>query len=351
MANVWGYWKCHSCGKVLRADKKYCTSCGNPVEKDIKFFLLDPNNVEYVDESQENDIENWICDYCNIQNSSKDVYCGSCGAPRSDESKTYSDIVEDTVEYPASAESIGNTASTASIWTAIKKKSNNNYLFKAITAIVIGALLLFGIWFFTPVEHNSYVDGFYWERSIAVETYTLCHESGWSVPSGGIVTSTKQEVHHYDTVVDHYETKSKKVPKQVQDGYDITYQDLGNGQFKEVKEPKYKTVYETSYYEEAVYRSIPVEKTKYYYDIGRWKKTDSIDTSGIDKTVYFGECTLEKNISNPNYGDQRQAERTEHYYVLYKDHNDKESKKEYDYGEWEKLKVEDKITYKAFRCA
>ena len=342
MANVWGYWKCPSCGKVLRADKKYCTSCGNPVEKDIKFFLPDPNNVEYVDESQENDAENWICDYCNVQNSSKDVYCGSCGAPRSDESKTYSDIVEDSVDC---------SESTASTRTAIKKKSNNNYLFKAIIAIVIGALLLFGIWFFTPVEHDSYVDGFYWERSIAVETYTLCHESDWLVPSGGIVTSTKQEVHHYDTVVDHYETKTKKVPKKVEDGYTVTYKDLGNGQFEEIKTPKYKTVYEDEYYEEAVYRSIPVMKTKYYYDIGRWKKTDSINTSGTDKTVYFGECTLETYISNPNYGDQRQAERTEHYYVLYKDHNDKESKKEYDYSEWEKLKVEDKITYKAFRCA
>ena len=343
MANVWGYWKCPSCGKVLRADKKYCTSCGNPVEKDIKFFLPDPNNVEYVDESQENDVENWICDYCRVQNSSKDIYCGSCGAPRSSDSKGYFDIDNidpDYVEEPVSVEK-----------GASNKGRTHGCLRKVILSVVVIVCVLFGIWFFTPVERDSYVDGFYWERSIAVETYTLCHESDWSVPSGGTVTSTKQEVHHYEKVIDHYETKSKKVPKKVEDGYTVTYKDLGNGQYEEIKKPKYKTVYETSYYEEAVYRSIPVKKTKYYYDIGRWKKTDSIDTSGNDKTAYFGECTLENHISNPNYGDKRQAERTEHYYVLYKDHNDKESKQEYDYSEWKNIKAGDKITYKSFRFA
>lgn len=343
MANVWGYWKCPSCGRVLRADKKYCTSCGNPADKDVKFLPPDPDNVEYVDALLENDVENWICDYCNGQNSSKDIYCGSCGASRSSDSKGYFDINNPDSDFEEEKISVNEDVS--------HKGNKHSNLPKIIKAIVAGICILFGIWFFTPVEHDSYVDGFYWERSIAVETYTLCHESDWSVPGGGTVTSTKLEVHHYDKVIDHYETKSKKVSKKVLDGYDITYKDLGNGQFKEIKKPKYKTVYETSYYEEAVYRSIPVKKTKYYYDIGRWKKTDSIDTSGNDKTAYFGECTLENHISNPNYGDKRQAERTEHYYVLYKDHNDKESKQEYDYSEWKNIKAGDKITYKSFRFA
>ena len=138
----------------------------------------------------------------------------------------------------------------------------------SVTALL--GILVFLIWLFFPVTRTATVQDFEWERSIVVEEYTLCHENDWNVPSGGTITSQKEEIHHYDKVIDHYETKTKKVSERVLDHYDTDYKDLGNGQAKAEKKPVYKTVYHTETYQDPVYRKEPVYKTKYYYDIGRW---------------------------------------------------------------------------------
>ena len=89
----------------------------------------------------------------------------------------------------------------------------------SIGVLVAAVLIPFLIWFFMPVERTATVTGFAWEQMINLEEFTLCHESDWSVPPGGRITSTAEEIHHYETVLDHYETKTRTVSEQVQDGY------------------------------------------------------------------------------------------------------------------------------------
>lgn len=215
----------------------------------------------------------------------------------------------------------------------------------ALFVALISAILFICI----PVEKTATIESFGWERNIAVEEYTLCHESDWNVPAGAEVTSEQQEIHHYDSVLDHYERKSRQVSERVQDGYETHYKDNGNGQAQVVQTPKYKTVYRTEYYDEPVYRQVPRYQTKYYYDIGRWKEVSSLTTSGTDQNPYWHETELPKSVSNPDYGDKRQGKRTEEYFACIVDKDGKEQTKSYDLEEWRELSVGDEIVYKAFR--
>jgi hypothetical protein len=60
---------------------------------------------------------------------------------------------------------------------------------------------------------------------------------------------------------------------------------------------------------------VPVYKTKYYYDIGRWKKVSSLDTYDSNKEPIWATSNLPEDIENPEYGNQRLGNRTEKYYI------------------------------------
>ena len=200
-----------------------------------------------------------------------------------------------------------------------------------------------------PINREAKVESFSWKRLINVEQYTLCHESDWYVPSGATVTSRRQEIHHYDKKLDHYETKSRQVSERVFDGYDTSYKDLGNGQAEVVETPRYRTEYHTEYYEEPVYIDVPVYRTKYYYDIGRWKHHSYLETKNNNKEPYWYDTDLPTNIENPEYGDLRQTTRTETYTVhLIKPDGEKYSTN-FAYEKWLSLRINDLISYKSFR--
>ena len=193
------------------------------------------------------------------------------------------------------------------------------------------------------------ITGFEWEQSITVEEFQRVRESDWNVPSGGTLVSSNREIRSYRQVLDHYEYKTKRVAKRVQDGYDVKYKDMGNGQFKEIKTPRYKTVYENQRVKEPVYRQEPIYDTKYYYDIDKWKAVDPLKTSGSDHEPIWAETDLPQNVQSPKYGDRRQGARIGTYWAVVKDDKGSEQKVEYSLEEWEKLKVGDKIQYKTRR--
>ena len=219
-------------------------------------------------------------------------------------------------------------------------------LFKPV-GIILGILFL--IWLFWPVTRSATVESFRWERKIEVEQFRLCEESDWSVPAGGTITSTRQEIHHYDHVLDHYETKTRTVTEQVFDGYDTSYRDTGNGQFEIVQTPKYKTVKKTETYQEPVYKDVQVYRTKYYYNIGRWKHDSYLTTSGSDKNPYWHETNLPSSLPNPKYGDKKQGPKIEDYYVRLKQDDGETYETTFDFVKWNELNIGDHIEYKSFR--
>ena len=329
--NVWTYWKCPSCGAIIRGDNRDCPNCATPVPAGTKYLMPDDpevaraieNGTAYitshamveeavtqVSEDKKSDKANWVCDYCGYQNRFENTVCEGCGAPKEESKRDYFTPVPETPK-PQS-------------YTPTRRPSGR---FKKLIPII--AVILFLIWLFTPVTRKTVISGFEWMRSIAVDEYQLCHEDDWSLPAGATQTSTKQEIHHYDHVIDHYETKTRQVSEQVLDGYD--------------------TEYRTETYEDPVYKDVPVYQTKYYYDIDRWITVSSIDTGGKDHDPKWGESDLPESVSDPVYGDKKLGQRSERYYIYFKDKKGNEQKEEYNFSEWNDYKLGDEITYKSFR--
>ena len=332
--HVWGYWDCPYCDtKGIRGDNKSCPNCGAPVLPGTKFYLK--NDVrEYVEESQKNTQANWICEYCDSQNDARDEFCRNCGSPREEAHRDYFSALPPEAAAPP---------------VPPKKKKTGKAVKRLKKLGIVLALIAFIVWLFMPITRTAAVAGFEWERSIAVEEYKNVDESDWTLPSNANLHYSKEEVHHYNQVLDHYETKTRKVAKKVQDGYETKHKDLGNGQFEEEKVPRYKTVYENETYKEPVYRNVPVYKTKYYYDIDKWVEISSVPTSGKDQKPFWGETGLPDNVPSPQLGDRREGARTQKYYAIIKDKKGEEKKIEYSQNEWSSLKLGDTIKYKTFR--
>lgn len=182
----------------------------------------------------------------------------------------------------------------------------------SLVLMFVAALLFL----FIPVNRTTTVTGFKWSRAIEVEEYTLCHESDWNIPVGGRETGRDYRIHHYDHVIDHYETKTRTVTEQVLVGYDTHYTDLGNGQASVSQTPKYETKTRIETYEEPVYRDDPVYRWYYFYDIDRWLHSDWLKTENYDQDPYWYDTDLPTNIDSPEYGDLKQSTRKETYTVL-----------------------------------
>ncbi len=424
--------ECPKCGSPIPNDVSYMMPDNPRVIDAIKngeILIKSETNVdskgvisEVVKPEEYREGPNWLCPNCGRQNFATEDSCKGCGAPRSDktyfdapnnqhlrppkrhkkspiettdvvekdsiatddiESKTddYKDVTrtskESKVEEPvAVSEKFNDTIS--SIRKSVSSVINNidtDIVMMLLKVGAVAAVLFFLVWFFTPITRSSSVTGFTWSRDIEVQEYTLCHESDWSVPSGATVTSQKKEIHHYDRVIDHYETKSKKISHQEidhyetktrshqeVDGYETKYEDLGNGQAEAVRgdpiyktvteeyqDPVYKTVWETKTWEEPVYRNDPVYKTKYYYDIGRWKYSNTFHTEGNNQDAVWYNTNIPEDVSNPDYGDKRLGARTEKYQITLLDANEEQQYKTLSYNEWIEYVLGDKIEYKTFR--
>ena len=74
-----------------------------------------------------------------------------------------------------------------------------------------------------------------------------------------------------------------------------------------------------------------------------------MSTSGTTKEVEWCKCDYPKSVTNPKYNDNRQGNRTEHYYVTFINHNNQIDKQEYNYSDWVAVQIGDTITYTRFR--
>ena len=412
------YWECSYCQSTIRGDSRTCPNCGAPIPNNVKYMMPNDPRVEkarregkllvgkatHVDEKgvvselveagKERSAPNWKCPSCGFQNFAESTTCAGCGAEKSgisyfddeedesdnDESSSVFEQVTDTQDITRDVEEEPEPKEdkTPSFFARLKDYIHRlpaQYVFGTIGAIAVIAFL---IWLFTPIWRTATVKGFEWRRDITVERFTLCHEDGWSVPAGGRITEERQEIHHYDTVIDHYETKSRQVSEEVFDGYDTEYRevaeevfdgydtdyiDLGNGQCDVVQTPRYRTEYRTEsyqvpkyhtewhteYYEEPVYKDVPVYKTKYYYDIDKWLYDSTLTTIGRDHSPYWSDTDIPEDVENPEYGDLRLGSRKETYTVKFTDDKGEPYTLNYNLAEWSAFEIGDELRYKSFR--
>ncbi len=352
--HIWGYWDCDFCGnKKLRGDIEECPSCGHPRSTNVKFYM-DKGNIEYVSEEKKSSKANWICPYCDTQNEDSETVCEYCGASRTESKETYHEVqerlektaekVQETIEEPDEEEEtapyddyIYINGDNNRVSVDIKHSSANvkKWLLFGAVGIAIAFIIGLLVWFFTPVKHNSQVSGFEWDRNITIQSLETFDEEGWSLPSGARLHYTNEEIRSYNTVIDHYEPKTRQVEKERYVGeeeYVSGYEDLGNGQFEEIisKRPVYETYYDTETYEEPVYTQVPEYDTKYYYEIDKWVYSRSVKTSGTNHEPYWGETTL---------GDkEREGSKDGNYWLICGEYRTILS-----LGEWQGYEIGDKV--------
>ena len=301
---VMGYWDCPVCGnREIRGDVVNCPSCGR-ARGDVKFYVKgytegeslreeELGRFEELDEKKAEEMgsnPDWYCSFCNSLNSDKAEVCSNCGATRADSEANYFDRLKKKQEEEA-AEQAAQPQSGSK-----QQKSSRRPLiiFAAILLAIIGIF----VWMNgSKTAGDLKVTGLSWIRNINIEENRMFSESGWSLPAGAEQTGTRQEIHHYDSVLDHYEDVQVQRSRQVYDHDEYTMVDNGNGTFREVSHPVYRTEYYTETEQRPVYRQVPRYATKYYYNIWRW--TPSRDVAA------WPEYTLAEN--------EREGQRSETY--------------------------------------
>ena len=316
---VMAYWDCPSCGsKGLRGDQQSCPNCGR-ARGEVKFYLKgytegetreenERGDIEYVDEERAKNVSrnpDWYCSFCHSLNSDNAPTCKSCGASRESSEANYFQMHE-KLKARQEAKAQPETAAQPA------KKKRSLLPFLLIAAAIIGLIMFMTS---NKTRGDYQVKSLSWARVIAVEQNVECQESDWSVPAGGTITRQQREIHHYNSVIDHYENVQVQRSRQVIDHYETyyTYTDRGNGYYEEVAHER--PVYDTEYYTETesrpVYRQDPVYATKYFYTIWRWKQTRTADASGEGHNAEWPDPNLAE--------DERESDRSAAYRVTIQD--------------------------------
>lgn len=355
---VEGRWDCSYCGTTgILGRNRECPNCGRPRGKDVKFYVGNP--TDYVSEEEEKHISSnpdWLCDHCGAYNPDESEVCKSCGAHRSG-NKDYFDVQRENAEKSREGvidgEKYGDETSEnyGLLLQDEMKDEKTGILHRRSTVIIVGIvaviMLVWGlVLLLAPQETTMKITGFSWSRSFDVEQKQTFHENDWYVPEGGRVTYQQMEIHHYDSVIDHYETETQEVEKERIAYYEYSTNliDLGNGYFDEetVSTPVYETYYETETYEVPIYRDEPVYEMMYYYDIDRYTYIRTVRTEGNDKSPYWGE----NNIAL----DERICDEYETYRIsgLENDRNEISLSAEANYEKWKQLEIGDTVRVKVY---
>ena len=316
---VMGYWDCPVCGKKeIRGDVVSCPSCGR-ARGDVQFYLKgytegthlseEENaalDVETIDEEKAAETSrnpDWYCSFCNSLNSDKSEVCTTCGASRADSESNYFDELKKRKEKEAAE-------IAAQPRPATPRKKRPVWLIPVILLAV--GLLVFLLW---PKTVKGSVSAVSWTRTVEIEQYRSFSESGWDLPEGAESVTTRQEprTRYRTEMVPTEVQKSERVQTGTRTEY--SYEDLGNGRFREVAHqiPEYETRYYTVTEMRAVSVPYTVIETKYYYTIWRWTHAPDRDftASGNDQNPYWPEVTLGEN--------EREGSRIEEYRFTFTD--------------------------------
>ena len=385
-----GLWDCAYCGTTgIRGGQQHCSNCGRARTKDTTFYMA--GQKRYVSQDVAKGINknpDWLCEYCDNLNPDSESRCVSCGSVRSSSTLNYfqnkakRESVEtqsaqnhsvrlDFSEYEGVRAESDYSSSTrnedksgvSSRVDALKKESDFDEaplalkeklsnLGKKITSVdwtpiiifvLIAALFVGLVYLFIPKELELTVTNIHWQRNIDIEEYRTVEENDWYIPAGGRLLYTNREIHHWDKVFDHYETKERQVPKERYVGTEeivVGYRDLGNGYFEEITSTRdvYETYYETETYQEAVYRDEPVYQTKYYYEIERWKYDRTVTAQANDKHPKWPVLNLPET--------ERESSRKETYTVTGKDEEGEEYIFTLSYAEWTHVHLGQEIKVK-----
>lgn len=348
---VMGYWDCNYCDtKGIEGTIRDCPNCGHPRSENTRFYM-NKSSIQYLSEEQSKNKgkgPDWLCEYCGSLNSALESNCTSCGSSKDSSRRDYFDIhemnqtesvsveEESTNEYQydweekepdivlqeidksneEDVQTNDETIASTELYQPVDKQKEKlswidkcmRFLFSeefanglkllAVSGLLFAAIFLM-IQLVIPKPETITVTGFAWESYVDVERYETVTENDWTVPSGGRLLYTQEEIHHYDEVFSHYEQETRTYTEQVLSGYDTyyTYSDNGDGTFTEHShmDPIYTTEIRTETVDVPVYDEVPVYETMYYYEIDKWVYNRTEKVSGVDKTPYYAEVDFASN--------------------------------------------------------
>lgn len=326
-----GRWDCPGCGRIGNLGPDPCCSgCGRLRGEDVRFYLPEDAEIVTGDEAinRAKSGSDWACDDCGSSNISGALKCRSCGNARTESDKYLSVTTYDTENVPRSGETVKDPAVSAVQSTNTPKKKKSHLFIWGAVLVIIAALFLF-----IPRNVEMTVSGHEWERAIAIENYRLMQHDDWSVPEGGMITRSYRDIHHYDKILDHYESRTRTVRVKVgEEKYVSGQRNLGNGNFEDVysTRPVYEDKQEE--YREPVYRQDPVYRIKYAYQIYEWVIDQTSVAKGQDQNSHWPKGA-------PNQKRWRDGAKNERYVLCVSEKNGKQYRIETSFERWDQLLV------------
>lgn len=342
-----GRWDCQFCGTIGNLGRhRQCQNCGRSRPESTKFYLAD--DAQVTDKQLQRQAlvgPDWVCQFCGTSNAADITVCASCGSPREENSPVQKIKEYDLADVPTSGDMTFDEEPTEDGPTEEPKQKPKIPTIALVGAGVLALICLGAIAFliFGSRESEATVDGFLWERTLALEELQTVVEEDWQIPEEGRLLSQREAIHHYDQVLDHYETRQREVEEQVQVGVNVYVcgqRDLGNGFFEDIEceEPVYESQVRTETYEEPIYRDVPVYQTLYSYDIDKWIEIGSETASANDHAPYWPRVNLESN--------QREGEAEEYYVVYFVDGEGASYEWETTWTQWQRLEQGQKVVLK-----
>ncbi len=382
---VEGLWDCQYCDtKGIRGRERICPGCGKPRGEGVRFYLPSGGgrSAPAVKLNEREKLPDWQCEYCGSYNPGTANDCLACTAPK--EGKDYYQLHQDVKRSDASRNfkderwkcgfcgATNEKERTACVRCGAergvvkpapnqqKTQKKKGFWGKLPVPVWIGIgvllLILIPILIGAIGKKVRYsVDQKSWLRSIVIEEYKTVEESDWEIPEGGRLLYTREEIHHYEKVLDHYSRLEDE--KQIESpaheeirnvtaylsahnpfrGYVVYADDLGNGYFEIDDGGGWDFGSDDDDSPTPVYRDEPVYRTKYYYEIERWVPTRSVDTTGfVEEEPYWGEVQLSEN--------EREAVRAEAFYLETSDlKKGKQEEIEVTKEQWDQINVGDHI--------
>jgi ribosomal protein L37E len=332
-----GRWDCARCGtRGLLGRDTECSGCGGARPKDVRFYLPEEEAAvsDAARQAQAEAGADWICEHCGSSTRATRAECQQCGAGRgSSAAQQVRDYGMDEVPRDGSASS-RSAAAAAGRAAAAAPTARQQARPRSIGRLVGGAMLvvlclvLVSQWRSKPFEVDGQVAKTSWERAIEFEEYRTLVESDWTVPPGGRMLTSSQEVRRHDKVRDGYTTEQRtRRVKAGTEEYVCGQTDMGNGYFQD--KLCTRDVYETESYTERVprYREVPVYDTKYSYEIERWVEGRIARSSGMNDPPSWAEAA-------PSGARERERGRSERYIVHFLDHRGQAFDKTLSEPEW-----------------
>ncbi|MBK9037345.1 MAG: hypothetical protein IPL61_39905 [Myxococcales bacterium] len=190
-------WRCSSCGHGNLGRHKVCQACGDPKDQGEKYEMpgdtaAAPTVTDAALVRMATAGPDWRCAYCGSDQRRLDDACGRCGASISEAVREHA---------------IRGTPPTG--WQRRKR-----WLRRHRTAVIVAsvglALVLGYLWVTRARTYQATVAAVRWEHTITVERYQIWDREGWrqEQPAAAFeVRSLGDKVHHYDDVLDGYDTE------------------------------------------------------------------------------------------------------------------------------------------------